>query len=59
MSEIELDVGMDFRHADDIHRYNIGWELRASRSVPKLEGSKLTVDRTGVRIEHKYPLARR
>ena len=39
--------------------YRIGWELRAPKAIPKLQGLKLSVDQAGVRIEGRiYTLTR-
>jgi len=59
MHQIDVGVGVDFRNSPQVFRYNVGWELRASRAAAKIQGLKLTVDHTGPRIEHTYSLARR
>jgi Putative DNA-binding domain len=50
MDPIQVDIGSDFRRALELQRYKIGWELRAPRAVPKLQGLKLEVGETGPRI---------
>ena len=57
LENIELNVGFDFKRAPEVRRYNIGWELRTPRTMPKRQGLKLTVDQAGPRIEeHFYAL---
>jgi hypothetical protein len=56
MDWLHLNLGWDFKHASEVQRYNLGWELRAPKTVPKLQGLKLTVGQTGPQIE-KYTFA--
>jgi hypothetical protein len=53
MDWLGLNLGWDFKHASEIQRYNIGWELRAPKTAPKLQGLKLAVGPAGLQIE-KY-----
>jgi alpha-glucosidase len=54
LENIELNVGFDFKRAPEVRRYNIGWELRTPRTMPKRQGLKLTVDQAGPRIEEHF-----
>jgi hypothetical protein len=56
MDWLGLNLGSDFKQASETQRYNIGWELRAPKTVPKLQGLKLAVGPAGPQIE-KYTFA--
>jgi len=53
---LQVDVGVNYASIPQIHRFNVGWELRAPRTTPKLRGHKLVVDNQGPRIEYSYDL---
>jgi hypothetical protein len=57
MDSVQVNVGFDVTHAPEVRRYNIGWELRAPKTIPTRQGLKLTVDHKGPRLEkHTYTL---
>ncbi len=47
MDSVPVSVGVDYKRTPEVRMYNIGWELRAPRAVPRLQGLKLIVDATG------------
>lgn len=54
-----VKLNADARGALATCQYRIGWELRAPKAMPKLQGLTLTVDHAGPRIEKwTYTLAR-
>jgi len=59
LDSLEVNIEVDYRHITEVRRYNIGWELRAPKTVPKLQGLKFTVDHTGPRVEkHSFALTK-
>jgi hypothetical protein len=56
--QARLKVTADAPSALALCEYRIGWELRAPKAMPKLQGLTLRVDHAGPHIEGTYTLAR-
>lgn len=57
LDPVQISAGTDFKMWPERRMYNIGWELRAPKAPPKIQGVKLIVSRDGPEIQGSYPLA--
>jgi hypothetical protein len=59
LDSLQMKVNADARGTLTPCMYRIGWELRAPKAPPRLQGLKMRVDQAGPRIEEQtYTLAR-